>query len=227
MLRSIVFHAEDDAVSESIPPITRAAMPPSLIMSLPPTPVRNSLCEEFREVSGSILGSARFLNTLQDAIVGHQDVPYLVRLGFIDFILSLLRRFKEEEISRDNVLSSIRFETWSYLTTSFLRNSHGNIYHCRYLELLLFVLDYEHEDALKLLLEKCKIVDLFLGVYKDDDDNRSKVCTSRTDAKGHVLRFFQNLRASPLSKPFLKSRKFGLNSQFHITRFFSRCNCHN
>ena len=114
------------------------------------------MCEEFREVSGSILGSARFLNTLQDAIVGHQDVPYLVRLGFIDFILSLLRRFKEEEDSRDNVLSAIRFETWSYFTTSFLRNTHGNIYHCRYLELLLYVLDYEHEDALNVLLKNVR-----------------------------------------------------------------------
>ena len=165
------------------------------------------MCEEFREVSGSILGSARFLNTLQDAIVGHQDVPYLVRLGFIDFILSLLRRFKEEEDSRDNVLSAIRFETWSYFTTSFLRNTHGNIYHCRYLELLLYVLDYEHEDALNVLLEKCKIVDLFLRVYEDDDDSRGKVCTSRTDAKGHVLQFFKNLRASPLSEAFLKSHQ--------------------
>ena len=145
------------------------------------------------------------MSNLQDTIVGTDDVPYLVRLGFIDFILSLLRTFKEDEEARYNVLSSIGFETWSYFTSSFLHNSHGNIYHCRYLELLIFVLDYEHEDSFRILHEKCKILDLFLSVYEKDDEG--SVCTLRTDAKGHILQFFQSLSESPLSKTFLKSHE--------------------
>jgi len=167
------------------------------MMSLPIMPVRNSLCEEFREISGNILGSARFILELQKVMCFHDKnvngVPYLMRLGFVDILLSLLRRFKEDEESREIVLSSIRHETWVYLTSSFLLNSHGNIYHCRYLELLLVVLECEFEESLCVLFgEKCKILDLFLETYQN--------AASKADCKGHILTFFRVLSEKSFGK---------------------------